>query len=37
MWEVMPALSPSSDVYVRYDILKLLFEDAATIPALKGF
>ena len=30
-------LSPSSDVYLKYDILKPLFEYAATIPVLKDF
>ena len=35
MWEAMSALSPSSDVYLKYDILKPLFEYAATIPVLK--
>ena len=33
----MSALSPSSDVYLKYDILKLLFEYASTIPVLKDF
>ena len=33
----MSALSPSSDVYLKYDILKPLFEYAATIPVLKDF
>ena len=34
--EAMSALSPSSDVYLEYDILKPLFEYAATIPVFKG-
>ena len=39
LWEAMSALSPSSDVhvYLKYDILKPLFEYAATIPVLKDF
>ena len=37
LWEAMSALSPSSDVYLKYDILKPLFEYANTIPVLKDF
>ena len=37
LWEAMSALSPSSDVYLKYDILKPLFEYATTIPVLRNF
>ncbi|CAB3993666.1 Hypothetical predicted protein [Paramuricea clavata] len=37
LWEAMSALSPSSDVYLEYDILKPLFEYATTIPVLRDF
>ena len=33
----MSVLSPSSDVYLEYDILKPLFEYATTIPVLRDF
>ena len=34
---ILSALSPSSDVYLKYDILKPLFEYAKTIPVLTDF
>ena len=37
LWEAISALSPSSDVYLKYDILKPLFEYATTIPVLRDF
>lgn len=37
LWEVMSALSPSSDVYLDYDTLRPLFDYAETIPVLRDF